>query len=290
MYFYFVHTARSEFMMGLYIVFLGIVPTAALISFAVWYSRNNAGGINQWSKKASSANPISTYVSSIDCFKSRRPKFASSKIRRKSLIERVLSPSSKKTKPSDVDFRSKPYSVSERIGTLPRDQIRIIKKDLSYTTNQDVIDSSDRIEYRRSILIDESVPAHPGFTLGNNEARNESKRKSPLRTELGIKLAEHIQQINNNMQPKNFKNLKLNTDLKFEHLRESPSGGSSAGTPQTAQSILSNDEPPPTPSMPPALKEPVAFYNKKPPPPPAPLYDKKPPPPPAPPKHLKPKI
>lgn len=281
-------------MMGLYIVFLGIVPTVALVSFAVWYSRNNGGGINQWSKKATSSNPISTYVSSIDCFRSRRPKLASSKIRRKSFIDRVLSPSNKKTKSATgVDPQSKPYSVSERVGTLTRDKIRIIKKDLSFTTNQDVIDSSDQIEYRRSILVDESATPQPGWPLSNNEARNQSKRTSPLRTELGIKLAEHIQQINSNMQPKNFKGLKLNTDLKFEHLRESTSGSSSAGTPHTAQTILTSSSEllvPPAPSMPPALKEPTGFYDKKPPPPPTQFYDKKPPPPPAPPQHLKPKI
>lgn len=254
-------------MMGLYIVFLGIVPTAALVSFAVWYSRNNGGGISQWSKKATSSNPISTYVSSIDCFRSRRPKLASSKLRGKSFIERVITRASiKKTKPSGVDPKSKAFSVSERIGTLPRDKIKIIKKDLAFTTNQDVIDSSDQIQYRRSILVDESVPSQSEVVFSNNEARNQSKRTSPLRTELGIKLAEHIQQINNNMQPKNFKGLKLNTDLKFEHLRESPSGSSSAGTPQTAQSILTSSSEvlaPPAPSKPPALKEPAAFYDKK---------------------------
>ncbi|XP_058798001.1 uncharacterized protein LOC131668128 [Phymastichus coffea] len=50
--------ARSEYVMSLYIIFLGIVPTIALVSFGVWYARNNGGG-NQW-KKATASNPIST--------------------------------------------------------------------------------------------------------------------------------------------------------------------------------------------------------------------------------------
>ncbi|XP_031787102.1 uncharacterized protein LOC100118678 [Nasonia vitripennis] len=51
--------ARSEYIMSLYIIFLGIVPTIGLISFGIWYTRNNGGAVKQW-KKASSSGAMST--------------------------------------------------------------------------------------------------------------------------------------------------------------------------------------------------------------------------------------
>ncbi|XP_014230939.1 disintegrin and metalloproteinase domain-containing protein 33 isoform X2 [Trichogramma pretiosum] len=49
--------ARSEYIMSLYIIFLGIVPAIAIISFGVWYARNNGASMKQW-KKAN--GPMST--------------------------------------------------------------------------------------------------------------------------------------------------------------------------------------------------------------------------------------
>ena len=260
-------TARSEYIMSLYIIFLGIVPTIGLISFGVWYARNNGGSVKQWKKAAGSSGPMSTYVSCLDCFKPRRQRPGAPN---KSILERVFGPrASASNKSASVGPQTavKPNTISERMSTLPRDKIHIVKRDLVSTTNPEAISCSSEIEYRRSVV---------GGTGGEEEAaaaRNTAKRVSPLRTELGIKLAEHIHQLHQGValphhQPKNFKGLALKTDLKFEQLRESPSS-SAAVTPQVQASAV-----------------PAVVASK----PPAPFYDKKPPPPPAPPQSAKPKI
>lgn len=295
--------------MSLYIIFLGIVPTLAFVSITIWYVRNNGGG-KQW-KKATASNPISTYVCCAprrqkSFFKSQKPKNAKSSV--------------------EPNSNGKAFTISDRIATLPRDQIKIVKRDLVSTTNPEAINCSNEIEYRKSLYAAAATAADDVAVLnGNNnlqnDARNPSKRSSPLKTELGIKLAEHIMQLQRGtLQPKNFKGLTLHTDLKFEQLRESPNA-----TPATAEILHANKtvyskKPPPLPD---SDKKPIASYDKKPPPPPPeppvalynkpsvpvaststnkvakpigwaldnsrPFYEKKPPPPPAPPQSLKPK-
>lgn len=282
--------------MSLYIIFLGIVPTIGLISFGIWYTRNNGGAVKHW-KKASSSGAMSTYVCSVDCFKSRRSKASSiPKLPKKSLVERVFAD---KAKSASVEPSSgKVFTISERIGTLPRDKIRIVKRDLVSTTNPEAISCSSEIEYRRSIAAaDEEAtaaatatsPAVVAVTKDARDSRDPAKRASPLKTELGIKLAEHIQQLQRgHMQPKNFKGLTLKTDLKFEQLRESPSSSSNV-TPQIAagsgETLLPRQQ-----QLAAVSSKAPAFYDKKPPPPPVAFYDKKPPPPPAPPQSAKPKF
>ena len=254
--------------MSLYIIFLGIVPTVSLIAFGIWYARNTDTGMKHW-KKAS--GPMSTYVSRLDCFKPRiRSK--PSVLRKNDLIQRVLSHAKRQPHVEP----QKPTNIS---GTLQRDKIRIVKRDLVSTTNPEVINCSNEIEQRRSVCSTDD--------LCISDARNEEKRRSPLRTELGIKLAEHIrafeqqQQQNQQWQPqnsKNFKGLTVKTDLKLQQLR-----GSSNVTPSTAASTAELVPTRPAPivynkkaPLPPTNKEPAPFYDKKPPPPPVPSQSNKP--------------
>ncbi|KAL7306094.1 hypothetical protein TKK_0001547 [Trichogramma kaykai] len=264
--------ARSEYIMSLYIIFLGIVPAIAIISFGVWYARNNGTSMKQW-KKAN--GPMSTYVSCLDCFKPRLRSKSDGR-RKFDFLQRVFSPVKPRStvQPSPMvstDASSKPYSISDKNNTLLRDKIRIVKRDLVSTTNPEAINGSSQIEFRRSACSDGS-----NFS---NQARNLEKRSSPLRTELGIKLAEHIRDMQ--QHPNNFKGLKLNTDLKVDPQQHR----SGQVTPSTASSTANLVSSKSTPKV----------YDKKPPPPPinkapAPFYEKKPPPPPAPPQSSKPKF
>lgn len=165
-----------------------------------------------------------------------------------------------------------------------KQRLEITKTDLISTTNPDVINCSNSIEYRKSLLLgggntscvstdppDRPSPAQSVQTVIESQARRNSHR-----SELGLKIAERIQQMQKK-PTKNIKGLTVKTEVKFEHLNESPGGSnsnSSSAAPRTGDPLL----------LPPQYGKPYVSNT------PAPFYNKKPPPPPAPAQHLKPKI
>lgn len=261
--------------MALYIIFLGIVPMIALSSFGVWYVRNPG---QHWKKSM-----MSTYVSNLDRVteKCKPHAFASRGARRsnprshrlgKNFYERFViffSPRREGSRNSDRIF-----TVSDNLP--PKEKLQITKADLISTTNPDAINCSNSIAMRKSMLlgnVDQSVgnkkpdvsdsdqTAQPSFVEGQ-------ARKNSIRTELGTKIAERIQQMQKK-PTKNIKGLTVKTEVKFEHLNESPNSCSSTGiTPRTGDPLV--------PDKKPYLKAPAPFYNKKPPPPPAPAQSLKP--------------
>lgn len=247
--------ARNDFVTALYIIFLGVLPTLALISLGVWYTRNNPN--KQWKKGA-----LSKYVFNVDCFKPKRKPCASSIPvcnSEKGFFERILvALTTNKNPPQNTN---KIFSVSDQLSS--KEKLEIVKSNLVSTTNPDVINCSNNIQYRNS-LNDPKVEFRHQPTLkievnSNNVNTGEvtSKRISPLKMDLGSKLADHIQQFQKGSN-RNFKGLKVQTGLKFEQLNESPS--STSGTaPNTCETLLKDKS---------NLTSKVPFYHKKPPPPP----------------------
>lgn len=266
--------ARNDFIMALYIIFLGIVPTIALSSFGIWYVRNSG---QNWKKSM-----ISTYVSSPDrvtekckphAFTSRGARRAnSSHTIGKNFYERFVIFFS----PRRGNSRSanKIFTVSESIG--PKQKLQITKTDLISTTNPDVINCSNSIEYRRSTLLGNASENTGGKGCADPDpspaqsVESQQARRNSHRSELGSKIAERIQQMQKK-PTRNIKGLTVKTEVKFEHLNESPSSSSVGTAPRTGDPLLPSDGKP---------------YSNT----PAPFYNKKPPPPPAPAQHLKPKI
>ena len=265
--------ARSDFIMALYIIFLGIVPMIALSSFGIWYVRNPG---QHWKKSM-----MSTYVSSLDrvtekckphAFSSRGARRANSSHRLgKNFYERVViffSPRQENSRNSDRIF-----TISDNLP--PKEKLQITKTDLISTTNPDAINCSNSIAKRKSMLLsnmDQSVSnKKPDISESDQSAQPSSvegqARKNSIRTELGTKIAERIQQMQKK-PTKNIKGLTLKTEVKFEHLNESSSGGSVGVTPKTGEPLLPDGKP--------YSKAPAPFYNKKPPPPPAPAQSLKP--------------
>lgn len=258
--------------MALYIIFLGIVPMVALSSFGIWYVRNPG---QHWKKSM-----MSTYVSSLDrvtekckphAFSSRGARRANSSHRLgKNFYERVViffSPRQENSRNSDRIF-----TISDNLP--PKEKLQITKTDLISTTNPDAINCSNSIAKRKSMLLsnmDQSVSnKKPDVSESDQSAQPSSvegqARKNSIRTELGTKIAERIQQMQKK-PTKNIKGLTLKTEVKFEHLNES-SSGSVGVTPKTGEPLLPDGKP--------YSKAPAPFYNKKPPPPPAPAQSLKP--------------
>lgn len=252
--------------MALYIIFLGIVPMVALSSIGVWYVRNPG---QHWKK-----GMMSTYVSSFDRVKeTRKPHAFTSHGSRaaaytpgKNFYERVViffTPRQESRRDAN-----KIFTISDSLPS--KEKLQITKADLISTTNQDAINCSNSIEYRKSMLAAASQSEDRKIEQtesdrsagGSVESRG---RKNSLRSELGSKISERIQQMQKKPS-KNVKGLTLKTDVRFEHLNESPGCSSDV---KTGEPLL--------PVQKPYTKAP--FY-----------YDKKPPPPPAPAQSLKPKI
>lgn len=280
--------ARNDFIMALYIIFLGIVPTIALSSFGIWYVRNSG---QNWKKSM-----ISTYVSSSDrvtekckphAFKPRGARRANSI--GKNFYERFAILFSPGRGDNTRNNAGRIFTVSDDIEQKrkQKQRLEITKTDLISTTNPDVINCSNSIEYRKSLLLgggntscvvastdppDRPSPAQSAQTVIESQARRNSHR-----SELGLKIAERIQQMQKK-PTKNIKGLTVKTEVKFEHLNESPGGSngsnSSSAAPRTGDPLL----------LPPQYGKPYISNT------PAPFYNKKPPPPPAPAQHLKPKI
>lgn len=230
-----------------------MLPTIALVSLGVWYAKNSPN--KQWKKGA-----ISKYVFNVDCLKAKRkPKLASKTVckSQNGFFERILvALTPRKNPPCNAN---KLFTISDQLSS--KDKLQIVKSNLVSTTNPDVINCSNNIQYRNS-LNDPKVefrPAAPPLEVNSklNSAEIRSKRVSPLKMDLGSKLADHIQQFQKGPN-KNFKGLKVQTELKFEQLNESPSSTSGV-TPDTSETLLKNKS---------NLTAPTPFYNKKPPPPP----------------------
>lgn len=157
-----------------------------------------------------------------------------------------------------------------------KEKLQITKTDLISTTNPDAINCSNSIAYRKSMLLanmdqrnnDKNSPESSDCVrLAVSSSSLESQtRKNTVRSELGSKIAECIQQMQKKPS-KNNKGLTSKMVTKFEHLNESPSS-SSAVTPETGEPLLADEKP--------FTKAPAPYYNKKPPPPPAPAQSLKP--------------
>lgn len=250
--------ARNDFVTATYIIFLGVLPTIGLVLFGLWYRRNNPN--KQWNKGA-----LSKYVFNVDCFKPKRKPCAPTTIpvykSQKGLSERILvALMPKKNPPSPPQNTNKIFSLSDQLSN--KEKLEIVKSNLVSTTNPDMINCSNNIQYRNS-LNDPKVEFRNQPTLkievnsNENQSDATSKRISPLKMDLGSKLADHIQQFQKGSN-RNFKGLKVQTELKFEQLNESPS--STSGTaPNTCETLLKDKS---------NLTSKAPFYNKKPPPPP----------------------
>lgn len=267
--------------MALYIIFLGIVPMIALSMFGVWYVRNPG---QHWKK-----GMMSTYVSSFDRVKEKRKRqphgFSSSRdgpsthTIGKNFYERVVILFSPRQSDSSRNT-DRVFTISDNLP--PKEKLQITKTKLISTTNPDAINCSNSIVYRKSMLLasieasqnpsgnrmsDDYESDRSATVAAPSSSSIESRpRKNSLRAELGAKISERIQQMQKKPS-KNVKGLTLKTEVKFEHLNESPSGISGI-TPSTGEPLISADES--------HLKTPAPFYNKKPPPPPAPAQSLKP--------------
>lgn len=267
--------ARNDFIMALYIIFLGIVPMIALSSCGVWYMRNSG---QHWKK-----GMMSTYVSKLErATEKRKPHaFASSRGARKpntgtralgqNFYEKVVILFSPRQEQGSRNNADRVFTISDNLPL--KEKLQITKTHLISTTNPDAINCSNNIGYQKSMLLNSQLVAErsegdrkPSVATESDRAAvipAESQRKNSLRSELGSKIAERIQQMQKK-PTKNIKGLTLKTEVKFEHLNESPSGSSTGITPKTS------DE------KPYCSKPPAPFYNKKPPPPPAPAQSLKP--------------
>lgn len=227
---------------------------------------------------------MSTYVSSLDRFKEKRKPHANKSLRvpmsktqyvagskffgLRIVISAYFNP---KKKNASRNTNNKIFTISDDV--MLKEPLQIIKADLISTTNPNAIKCSNNIEYRKSLLFGNVKPdssVKPQTCEGYNKieipsvpvVEVQSKKVAPFRSELGSKISERIQQIQKRSS-KNDKGLTLNTELKFEHLNESPISTSDV-TSKTPDILFNNS------------KEPAPFYNKKPPPPPAPAQSLKP--------------
>lgn len=253
----------------------------ALISLGVWYAKNNSN--RHWKKEA-----ISTYVSSLDCFKAKgkagsRDYVAQSCVSppnrhgtSKKFFERVmivLTPRREQARDN-----SKVFTISD---VLPsKEKLQITKADLVSTTNPDAIKSSSVIEYRKSVSL---LPKNSRIDVTSGSENEISsnietsassvsyteKPTSPMKKEFGNVITEHIK--NFQKPTKNFHGLRLKTELQFQHLDESPC--STSGLTPESNLDNSNDL---EHSCPTSSHTTTPFYHKKPPPPPAPAQNLKP--------------
>lgn len=248
-----------------------MVPTVALLLFGgIWY--RNSG--QHWKKDV-----MSTYVSSLNRFTEKRKPHAN-KSPRVPMSKTHYTPGkflglrieisayfAQKKKNTSRDA-SKIFTISDEV----KEPLQITKVDLISTTNPDAIKCSNNIEYRKSLLFNNIKPdvnakpqmheVHKKTATFSVPVEAQSKKITSLKSELGSKISERIQQIQKRSS-KNEKGLALNTELKFEHLNESPASTSDV-TSETPDVLFNNS------------KKPAPFYNKKPPPPPAPAQSLKP--------------
>lgn len=225
---------------------------------------------------------MSTYVSSLNRFKEKRKPHANKSLRvpmskthytpgkflgLRIEISAYFAPK-KKNASRDA---SKIFTISDDVTV--KEPLQITKADLISTTNPDAIKCSNNIEYRKSLLFSNTKPdvdTKPQMHEVHNKTATfsvpavevQSKKITSLKSELGSKISERIQQLQKRSS-KNEKGLALNTDLKFEHLNESPASTSDV-TSKTPDVLFNNS------------RKPAPFYNKKPPPPPAPAQSLKP--------------
>nr|KAF7406620.1 hypothetical protein H0235_014276 [Vespula pensylvanica] len=263
--------ARNDFITAIYIIFLGVVPMLALSSIGVWYVRNSG---QHWKKGA-----LSTYVFSVDRLKQKRKPhaFASRDIR----VPQLNCTAGKEIYEKAIGFfttRQRDSEDSKRIFVISnnfpsKEKLQITKTDLISTTNPDAINCSDKIDFDKSIppckveivnRKNDSTVDQPLITI--NLRNLQEKKNIPVRTEMGSKIAERIQQLQKR-QSRNVKNLTVKTDLKFENFDDNSSRTADV-TPKSSSIML--------PERKDTLKSPIPFYNKKPPPPPAPAQSLKP--------------
>lgn len=250
--------ARNDFITATYIIFLGILPTLGLILLGVWYRRNNPN--KQWKKGA-----LSKYVFNVDCcFKPKRKSCATTispvyKSQKEGLFQRILvALMPNKNPPQNTN---KIFSISDQLSN--KEKLEIVKSNLVSTTNPNMINSSNNIQYRNSLNEPKVEFSHQQPTMkidvnsNSNSMEVTSKRISPLKIDLGSKLADHIQQFQKGSN-RNFKGLKVQTELKFGQLNESPCS-TSGTTPNSSETLLKDKS---------NLTSKAPFYNKKPPPPP----------------------
>ncbi|KYN00635.1 Disintegrin and metalloproteinase domain-containing protein 12, partial [Cyphomyrmex costatus] len=276
---------KNDFITAIYVIFLGVLPAIALFLLCIWYVRNSG---QHWKKDV-----MSTYVSSFNRFKKKRKPHANKSLDVSSsntsktqthytagskffgwriIIAAYITPKKKNT---SRNTNNKIFTISDNVSL--KEPPQITKTDLISTTNPDAIKCSNNIEYRKSLLFGNVKPDTMDKTVSTKSQTNEvynkittfsvpgvevqSKNITPLKSELGSKISERIQQI----QQRSFKNdegFTLNTDVKFDHLNESLTSISNI-TLQTPD-IFNNS------------KKPAPFYNKKPPLPPAPAQSLKP--------------
>lgn len=224
----FTFSARRDFIISLYVIFLGIIPLVAIIALFIW-SRNN--GRYKWKKGSASA-----YVYNLNCFSNR-----SGSVFGRLSIPRGGRPQARSDKRETEG--SKVFTISNNLAAN-KQPIEITKTVLVSTTNPNVINCSNNIiEQRKSMLFN-----------------NQRLDINDTQTGLTPSSASNLQKLNN----KNFKGLKLTTELKFKHLNESPCSSTDA-TPNTTETLVSG-----------VPKSGILFYDKKAPPPPPPAQQMKP--------------
>uniref|UniRef100_A0A0C9RIY5 Adam12_0 protein n=1 Tax=Fopius arisanus TaxID=64838 RepID=A0A0C9RIY5_9HYME len=269
--------ARNDFVTALYIIFLGIVPTVALISLAMWYKRNNFPG-QTWKKES-----VSTYVSSIKCFNVKLAGAKSSSIKtstksssfmkNQGLGERIRNSILPKCSHIPRNESSKVFTISDQ---LLKDKVEITKKSLVSTTNPQVISCSRNIKVEDSSIVADSSKENTQ-NISSNGDNSEATRVGRKNKDLQKLIM-------------NFEKLKGNTQTDFQQLDESPScSTSSTFTPidsaiyQNVTKSLSNvshnshssalgstfyNNVSQVPDKNQTLKGKLPFYDKKPPPPP----------------------
>ncbi|XP_078032535.1 zinc metalloproteinase-disintegrin-like berythractivase [Augochlora pura] len=252
--------ARNDFAMVMYIIFLGIVPMVAISSIGIWLKEKK-------------------YVCFEPVLKPRKhhPRPTSGHTIGKNVYERMVmffSP-----RPGNLRNDDRVYTISENLPS--KEKLQITKTGLISTTNPDAINCSSSIEYRKSMLfanagiqnndrtkpseiVDrKSIESDRSATAAATSSSVESQpQKNSLRTELGTKISERIQQMQK-MTAKNVKGLTVRTDMKPEHSNKAPSP-----SPKTGEPLLPVEQP--------CIRVQSPFYNKKPPPPPAPDQSLKP--------------
>ncbi|KAI4491099.1 hypothetical protein M0802_010409 [Mischocyttarus mexicanus] len=278
--------ARNDFIIAIYIIFLGIVPMCALISIGYWYLKNCG---QHWKKGA-----LSAYVFNVDRLKLKRKPhaFASREIR----VPKLNCTAGKEIYEKTISFfttRQRDSEDSKRIFIIGKnnfpnkDKLQITKTDLISTTNPDAINSSDKIDFVPNSITPSKVEIinrksnncmidKPLITINLRKLQSEEKKDhSPVRSnQMGSKIADRIQQLQNK-QSKNNTNFTVQTDLKLDKLNDDSNNRTITGnnddnvTPNYSNIML--------PERKDALrKSPTPFYNKKPPPPPAPAQSLKP--------------
>ncbi|KAK2583790.1 hypothetical protein KPH14_009691 [Odynerus spinipes] len=261
--------ARNDLLTAIYVIFLGIVPMVVLSSVGVWYVRSSG---QHWKKGA-----LSTYVFSVDRLKPKRKPHAvatrdfrmsqSNCTTGKNIYDKAVSFFT--TRQRDPDKSKRIFIVSDDF--LSKEKLQITKTDLISTTNPDAINCSDKIELRKAAgnveIVNNKQTESTDKPLITISLRSpQGKKANPVRTEMGSKISERIQQLQKK-QERNSKHLTVRTNLNSENFHENSNATVSA-TPKSSDVML--------PESKDASKTPIFVYNKKPPPPPAPAQSLKP--------------